>query len=86
MQFACRIKKLDNYIPANQNLLNRITVIAYNIIWWIPVVLPFIDVADYRTSSIIFFFITLVRAIANLYRVNVLQLEKADNFPFRGPK
>ena len=85
LQFAWQMKKLDNYISTKQSPLNRITVITYNIVWWIPIVLPFVDLADYRTSSIIFFFVTLARAFANLYRVNVLKLEQAENFPLRGP-
>ena len=57
----------------------------YNIVWWIPVVLPFLKVISYQAGFIAFFLVTVARAILNAYRVNVLSPEKAVMFPFRMP-
>jgi len=48
-------------------------------------VLPFTGIIDYRTGFIAFFIIIIIRAIANLYRNNVLTLEQAVLFPLRIP-
>ena len=58
---------------------NWLTFVAYNVVWWIPVVLPFTKIIDYRTGFIAFFVVTVIRAGANLYRNNVLTLEQAAN-------
>jgi hypothetical protein len=64
--------------------LNLIFV-AYNIVYWVPVVLPFTRVMDYRTGFIALFAIVVIRAIANLVRNNLLTLEQAEIYPFRIP-
>ena len=85
MQFAWQMKKLDNYVSSKPSLLNRLIVFFYNLVWWAPIALPFFGVVDFRTGSILFIVITTIRAGANSYRVNVLKLESAEIFPFRGP-
>ena len=42
-------------------------------------------ITDYHTGFIAFFVITFIRASANLYRNNALNLEQAESFPFRAP-
>jgi len=68
-----------------QSFTNRLIFIAYNVVWWIPIVLPFTGLIDYRTGFIAFFVITIIRAAVNLYRNNVLKPEQADSFPLRAP-
>lgn len=58
---------------------------AYNLIWWIPLLLGFLGWIDYAIAFLAFFAITVFRALANLYRINALTLEQAELFPLRGP-
>jgi len=60
-------------------------MVAYNVVWWIPIVLPFVGTIDYRTGFIAFFIVTLIRLVANLLRNNVLKPEQAESFPLRSP-
>jgi hypothetical protein len=85
MRFAWLREQSGNDEPVKQSLLNRLIFIAYNVIWWIPVVLPFTKAIDYRTGFIAFLVITIIRAIANLFRNNVLKGEQAEYFPLRAP-
>jgi hypothetical protein len=43
----------------------------------LPVVLVFFAVSSYRTGAIAFVVITVLRALMNLYRNNVLSIEAA---------
>ncbi len=85
MQFAWQRKKLANYVPIKKNLANRLTFIAYNVAYWIPLVLPFTGIIDFRTGFIGFFLIIIIRAAANLYRNNFLKVAQAEAFPLRSP-
>jgi hypothetical protein len=85
MRFAWLRKNSDSQVSVNQSLINQIIYIAYNVVWWIPIVLPFTKIIDYRTGFIAFFIITVIRAVANLYRNNFLTLEQAESFPLRAP-
>jgi len=85
MRFAWLREKSGNNVPVKQSLTNRLIFIAYNVIWWIPIVLPFTKAIDYRTGFIAFLVITIIRAIANLFRNNVLKGEQAEYFPLRAP-
>ena len=58
---------------------------AYNVVYWIPVILPFTRIMDYRTGFIALFIIVIIRAVANLIRNNLLTLEQAEIYPFRIP-
>ena len=60
-------------------------MMAYNIVWWIPIILPFTKTIDYHTGFIAFLVVTIIRLIANLYRNNVLKPEQAEDFPLRIP-
>jgi len=63
----------------------RLTYIGYNVIWWLPVVLVILGVWSYRAAAIGFIALTVFRALANLYRNNVLPIEAAQRFPLRSP-
>jgi hypothetical protein len=63
----------------------NLLMMAYNIIWWIPIILPFTGIISYRAGFIAFFVVTLVRLIANLIRNNNLKMEDAEVFPLRAP-
>ena len=85
MRVAWQRKKTGSDESVSQSSANRLVYIAYNVIWWIPIVLPFIGVIDYRTGFNVLFVVTLVRAISNLYRNNFLTPEQAAYFPLRSP-
>ena len=85
MRFAWQRKDSANQDSVKQSFPSRLIFIAYNVVWWIPVVLPFIKIIDYRTGFIAFFVVTMIRAGANLYRNNVLKPEQAESFPLRSP-
>jgi hypothetical protein len=84
-RFAWLREKSDNDIRFSESFASKLITITYNLVWWAPVVLGFAKAIDYRTGVIVFFAITIVRAIANLIRVNVLTLEQAERFPLRAP-
>jgi hypothetical protein len=85
MRFAWLREQSGNDELVKQGPLNRLIFIAYNVIWWVPIVLPFAKVIDYRTGFIAFLAITIFRAVANLFRNNVLKGEQAEYFPLRAP-
>ena len=85
MRFAWLRKNSADYVSVEQSFTNRLIYIAYNVIWWIPIVLPFTKIIDYRTGFIAFFVVTVIRAGVNLYRNNVLNPEQAESFPLRSP-
>ncbi len=84
-----RFARLDNTPDAPgttpQNLIHRLLLTAYNVIWWIPMVLALFKIIDYHTAFIAFLVITVIRAGVNLYRTNILTPEQARDFPFRSP-
>ena len=63
----------------------NLVFVAYNVIYWIPIILAFTAIIEYRTGTIGFFVVIILRAVANLYRNNFLTLEKAEIYPFRIP-
>ena len=85
MRFAWLREKSEDSVSAQPSAINLLILIAYNVIWWIPILLGFTKVIDYRTALIAFLVITIIRAIANLIRNNLLTLEQAELFPFRAP-
>jgi len=84
MRFAWQRKNSDSYHSVKESLTNRLIYIAYNVVWWIPIVPAFAGIIDYRTGFIGFAVISFVRLAANLYRNNVLKPEQAESFPLRG--
>jgi hypothetical protein len=85
MQVAWQMKNSGNEVSVTQSFSRRLIYIAYNVIWWIPIVLPFTKIIDYRMGFILLFVVTIIRAGANLYRNNVLSPEQAAYFPLRSP-
>ena len=85
MRFAWLREDSDEPAPAKPGPLNRLVFITYNLVWWVPIVLGFTRVLDYTVAFVTFFAITMVRAIANLVRNNLLTLEQAELYPFRAP-
>lgn len=85
MRFAWLRKKRADAVPGNEGITHRLILVAYNLVWWLPVVLPLARVIDYRAGFTLFLAITLVRAAVNLIRNNVLTPEQGEFFPLRSP-
>jgi hypothetical protein len=85
MRFAWLCEKSGDSLPAQPSATNRLVLIVYNLIWWVPIVLGFAKVIDYRSGFVAFLVITIVRAVANLMRNNVLSPEQGARFPLRAP-
>lgn len=83
MRFAWLNNNLANDASVKQSLADRLVYIAYNLVWWIPIVLVIFKIIDYRTAFIALFVLTLIRAVVNLYRNNVLNPKQAERFPLR---
>ena len=85
MRFAWLRENSGEPAPAQPSAINRLIFIAYNVIWWAPIVLGFAKVIDYRTAFVAFLIITIFRALANVVRNNLLTPEQAETFPLRSP-
>jgi len=85
MRFAWERENTAATVAVEQSAASRLIFIAYNILWWLPIVFTVIGTIDYRTGFVAFFVITIIRAVANLYRNNALTREQAELFPFRAP-
>lgn len=87
MRFARLRKNSGDDAAVKQSFTNRLIFVAYNVVWWIPIVLPILGVIDYNTGFVAFAAITVVRAGANLATNNVLKLtrEQFERYPFRTP-
>ena len=85
MRFAWLREKSGDLAPAQSNVINRLILIGYNLIWWAPIVLGFFKAIDYRTAFITFLIITIFRAMANVVRNNILPPDQGERFPLRAP-
>ena len=85
MRFAWLQKRNDDHSAGDSGAFNRIILAVYNLVWWLPIVLTLTETIDPRTGMLSFAAITLIRAVANWYRTNVLPLDEAINFPLRTP-
>jgi hypothetical protein len=83
VRFAWKRKKAGQ-VAVKQSTANRLIWVTYNAVYWIPIVLPFAKVIDYKTGFIVFAAIVLVRGVINLITNNVLAPEQAEYFPLRG--
>ena len=63
----------------------NLIMLAYNIVWWLPIILAFTGTIDYNTGFMTFFAVTVIRLVANLVRNNVLKPEQGESFPLRAP-
>ncbi len=84
MRFAWLRKKQGTEDP-KMSTGERLIYIGYNVIWWLPVVLVILGVWSYRAGAVGFVVVTVFRALANLYRNNMLSIEAAQRFPLRSP-
>ena len=77
----------DEYGKIQRSFLHplNLVLIAYNIIWWIPLVLAGFQLISYEAGFVSFLAVTVVRLTANFYRNNVLSGSQATNFPLRIP-
>ena len=87
MRFAWIRKNSADPVPAKLRFTHPLNLIfvAYNVVWWIPIILSFTKTIDYRTGFIAFFVVTVIRLVANLIRNIVLKGEQAESFPLRIP-
>jgi hypothetical protein len=85
MRFAWLRESSSEPISITPSYTKQLILIAYNLIWWVPILLPFARLMTYRTGFILFLMVTLARAVANAIRINLLPLEQAVNFPLRAP-
>jgi hypothetical protein len=85
MRFAWIREKSASTVSVEQSLTNRLIFVVHNVVWWLPIVLKLFGIIDYGTAFLTFFVLTLIRAVANLYRNNVLTPEQAERFPLRSP-
>lgn len=83
MRFAWLQKHQD--IDPRQSALDVLIFAAYNIAYWLPLVLTIVGAIDTDTGFVAFAGIVAVRAFFNLIRNNFLPLEQAITFPFRAP-
>ena len=87
MRFAWIRQKANRDAPPKKVFTHpmNLLMMAYNIIWWIPIILPFTGVISYTAGFISFLIITIIRLVANLIRNNILEFENAEEFPLRSP-
>jgi hypothetical protein len=83
MRFASINKDSADEVPAKESSTRRVMYIAYNLIWWIPIALVVFKIIDYWTAFVALFVLTIIRAVVNLYRNNMLNPEQAESFPLR---
>ena len=84
MRFAW-LRKKDGTEDPTMSTAARLVYIAYNVVWWLPVVFVIVGVWSYRVGAVGFVVVTVCRALANLYRNNALPIEAAQRFPLRSP-
>ena len=84
MRFAWLRTKENRDAPA-ATLGERLILVAYNVAFWVPVVMPILGVISYRVGFVAFLAITVVRALINGYRINVMPVAAAERMPFRQP-
>ena len=87
MRFAWLRKNSGDPVPAKLRFTHPLNLIfvAYNVIYWIPIILPFTKAIDYRTGFIALFVVIIIRGVANVVRNNVLTPEQGEKFPLRIP-
>jgi len=84
MRFAWLRAEEGRDVPS-QTSGERLTLVIYNAVWWIPVVLPILGVISPRAGFMAFLAITVVRALVNAYRINVMPVAAGERLPLRQP-
>jgi len=85
MRFAWLSKKRGQDPTPPSSGANRLILIAYNTVWWVPVITTILGITSYETGLVTFLGVTMIRALVNLYRNNVLPFERGRVFPLRIP-
>ena len=85
MRFAWLREKSEYDGPVHESGIHQLIFIAYNVVYFVPLVLPIAKIIDYRTGIITFAIVIAVRTVLNWYRVNILAVEQAYGFPLRAP-
>ena len=85
MRFAWERENQADTTAIEQGPIGRLILIAYNILWWLPLLLTLLGTIDYRTGFVAFFVITIFRSLANMVRNNLLPRHQAERFPLRAP-
>ena len=85
MRFAWLKKNTPNQVVMKRGVAHPLSLIrmAYNIIWWVPMLLSFTHVIDYRAGFIAFFSVTVFRLFINIYVNYALDIEKFERFPLK---
>jgi hypothetical protein len=83
MRFAWLKKNSTDYVTIKRRFTHplNLVMIAYNIVWWLPIILVLTGTIDYDMGLIAFFIVTAIRLVANWIRNNLLSLEQAEKFP-----
>lgn len=84
MRFAW-LRKMQGLEDPEMSTGARLIYIGYNVIWWLPVAMVILGIWSYREGAVGFVVVTVFRALALLYRNNVLTIEAAQRFPLRAP-
>ncbi|MGE0431600.1 MAG: hypothetical protein AB7K09_02565 [Planctomycetota bacterium] len=63
----------------------NLVMVAYNVVWWVPLVLPLTGNMSYHDGFVGFLVVTTVRLAANAVRNNLLDERRAEYFPLRSP-
>jgi len=87
MRFVWQAKKIKTSVSTERRFvpLLNLVMIAYNVIWWFPLVFAFTHTISYEFGFWSFFAITIFRLTANWYRSNILDFEDGRYFPLRTP-
>lgn len=85
MRFARLRSNNEAGEPPSLASVDRLIFLAYNAIWWVPVVLAILGILSFWVGSVSFVVISVVRALINAYRNNAMSIESAQRFPLRSP-
>jgi hypothetical protein len=83
MRFAWLRENSDNYVSVKQGCAFSLIKIAYNAVFFVPIVLTFMKTIEYGPAFIAFTAVIVVRLSANLFLNNVLDPEQAERYPFQ---
>ena len=85
MRFAWLRSKEGSEEPPLMTPADRVTFVVYNVIWWVPVILTVLGFLSFWAGSLGFMVMSVLRAVTNAYRINVLPVDAAHRFPLRSP-
>jgi hypothetical protein len=85
VRFARQWKQRTGSRSFKESTVSHLVFIAYNVVWWVPLVLVVTGLISYEAGFVLFTIITIIRLIADIIRNNLLTLERAVSFPFRIP-